>query len=108
MLLNSGKISIVTCKDLKACKEMEKVKCRPVSSTPAKSALMMEDFRLPSDHPPTPLFRLPILGHFHLLVTTKAKDTTTELYELYRKYGKEHGAMSLFLGTTKITIIGNF
>ena len=62
--------------------------------------------RLPSDHPPTPPIRLPILGHFHYLLMYPATKTTTGLYELYKAYSK-NGVLSFHVGTQKITLIGN-
>ncbi len=61
--------------------------------------------RLPADHPPTPPFRLPIIGHFHHLLLTSPTNKTTALYELFKKYNK-NGVLSIFVGTTKITLLG--
>jgi hypothetical protein len=60
-----------------------------------------------NDAPPTPPIRLPILGHAHYLFMYSGTKTTTQLYELFRRFNK-NGVLSLEIGTMQITLIGKW
>ncbi len=66
-----------------------------------------QNTKLPANHPPTPPIRLPILGHFHYFLFYQGTKTTSPLCELYKSYNK-NGVLSLFVGSTKITLVGTY
>jgi hypothetical protein len=61
--------------------------------------------RKSADAPPTPPIWLPILGHAHYLFMYSATKSTSQLYELFRRFNK-NGVLALEIGTFKITLIG--
>jgi hypothetical protein len=60
--------------------------------------------RLPSDYPPSPPLRLPILGHIHYLWLHRA-NINEGIDSLYEKYNR-NGVFALHLGPTKLIIVG--
>jgi hypothetical protein len=58
-----------------------------------------------SDSPPTPPIRIPIIGHLHYLLMYPATKSTTQMYEMFKRFNK-NGVLSFEVGTVKITIIG--
>ena len=57
--------------------------------------------KLPENYPPTPLTRLPFLGHAHYLILHR----TTDIYELFQRYSKD-GILALQIGTWRLVILG--
>ena len=61
--------------------------------------------RLPSNYPPTPPTRLPILGHAHYLFWITDGERTSALCKMFKRYSK-NDMLTLHIGTERITMIG--
>ena len=63
--------------------------------------------RLPSDYPPTPPIRLPIIGHIPYLMLSRKKNFNEAFDELFDRYSRD-GLCAIHLGTWKIVTIGSY
>ena len=61
--------------------------------------------RLPTNYPPTPPIRLPILGHVHYLFWIRKTKRSTAFYEMFKRYSK-NGVLTVHIGAQRITMIG--